>query len=163
MGMDHMVKGREEEFEQIFASICDNYTIGSLIDVIEDIDVSGRGSDLDKTYWGGQIQPTEVCSMPFFRCIIDVEGNLAPCCMLPWPRRFGSVKENFYTVWNGKEHLSFLLDMLTDKNKYRVCSKCNVYAALIDKADYLDACRDNLIAKYTALLANAEQKNGAQV
>lgn len=155
--MEHMLKGREAEFEQVFANICDDYTVGSLMELVEDIDVHGRGSDLNKTYWGGPVQEVKVCSMPFFRCIIDVDGNLMPCCMLPWPCKFGSIREDFYKVWNGREHIGFLLDMLKDKSRYRICSNCKVYASMIEKADLLDGYREELTTKYNALLETIEE------
>ena len=160
--MDHMIAGREDEFQQKFAHICNGYTIGSLIKTLGDIDFADKGSDLDKTFSGASLLKTDVCSMPFFRGYIDVDCQLMSCCMLPCPRKFGDVRKNFYAVWNGEDHLSFLLDMLTNKNKYKVCADCDMYATLIERADQLDDYRDDLIAKYTALLAGVEQENGAQ-
>lgn len=154
--MDHMIAGHEDEFQQKFAHICNDYTVGSLIKTLGDIDFTNKGSELNKTFSGGFLFKTDVCSMPFFRGYIDVDCRLMSCCMLPQPCKFGDVRESFYNVWNGKEHLRFLLTMLTDKNKYKVCANCDIYRTLIEKADQLDPYRDDLIAKYTALLKSAE-------
>lgn len=161
--MEHMITGREDEFQQKFACICDHYEIGNLIKTLNDIDYTDKGSDLDKTFTGAPLLKTEVCSMPFFRGYIDVDCRLMSCCMLPQPRKFGDVRESFFAIWNGKEHLGYLLDMLTDKNQYKPCASCEMYSTLIEKADRLDDYRDDLIVKYTALLSAAEQQNGAQI
>lgn len=154
--MEHMITGKEAEFQRIFASICNGYTIGSLIKILEDIDVKDKGSALDKTFSGAPQFETELCAAPFFRGYIDVDSRLMSCCMLPQPCKFGDVRESFYNVWNSREHISFCLDMLRNKNKYPVCSACKMYATLIEPTDKLDDYRSDLIRKYEALLAPAE-------
>lgn len=160
--MEHMIAGREDEFQHKFGCICNHYEIGSLIKTLNDIEYTDKGSALDKTFTGAPLLKTEVCSMPFFRGYIDVDCRLMACCMLPQPCKFGDMRKSFSEVWNGREHISFLLDMLTDKNKYKVCAGCEMYETLIEKTDRLDDYRDKLIEKYTALLADAEKRDGAQ-
>lgn len=158
--MEHMITGREEEFRKKFGPICNHYEIGSLIKTLDDIEYTNRGSALDKTFTGAPLLETQVCSMPFFRGYIDVDCRLMTCCMLPQPRKFGDVRKSFSEIWNGREHIAFLLDMLTDKNKYKVCAGCEMYATLIENTDRLDDYCDELIEKYTARLAEAEKREG---
>lgn len=161
--MEHMIVGMENEFQEIFAHICDNYMIGNLVEILEDIDVTDRGTDLNKTFSGAPLLKTDICSMPFFRGYIDVDCQLMSCCMLPQPCKFGDIRKSFKDIWNGKKHTAFLLDMLINRKKYAVCSLCKTYATQIEAPDVLDNYRDDLIAKYTELLSAAERQDGARI
>lgn len=160
--MEHMIAGREKEFQEIFSNICNDYIIGNLIEILEDIDVSDRGTNRNKTFSGAPLLKTDICSMPFFRGYIDVDCRLMSCCMLPQPCKFGDIRKDFKDVWNGKEHTAFLLDMLINRKKYAVCSSCKTYATQIEALDVLDDYRDDLIVKYKALLAGIEKQDGVQ-
>lgn len=160
--MEHMIASRENEFKEIFSHICDDYIIGNLIEILEDIDVTDRGANPNKTFSGAPLLKTNICSMPFFRGYVDVDCQLMSCCMLPQPCKFGDIRKDFKDVWNGKEHTAFLLDMLINRKKYAVCSSCKTYATQIEALDVLDDYRDDLIAKYNALLADIEKQDGVQ-
>lgn len=161
--MDIMIKGREKEFEKVFGSICNEYLIDVLAEINEDIDVRGHGSELNKSHLGCDFLDTDICSVPFYRGFIDVDSQLFPCCHLPMPRKFGDVRESFSAVWNGKEHIQFLLDMLRgQRDKYAFCHNCKMYLNQLLPSDKLDDYRDGLIAKYKALLADIEKQDGVQ-
>ena len=83
-----------------------------------------------------------------------MDCRLMSCCMLPQPCKFGDVRKDFFSVWNSREHITFCLDMLMDRKKYGVCSSCKMYSTQIEAADVLDDYRNDLIEKYTALLAD---------
>ncbi len=157
--MDHMITKRENEFEQLFSAICNEYTIGSLIEILDDVDVTNKGADLDKTFSGGPLLKTDLCAMPFFRGYVDVDCRLMSCCMLPQPCKFGDIRKSFFDVWNGREHISFCLKMLVNRKEYAVCASCKMFATQIEKADKLDDYRDELIAKYNELLIAIERHN----
>lgn len=159
--MDIMFKGKEKEFEKIFDSVCNEYLIDVLAEINEDIDLHGHGSNLNKAHLNGDFLDTEICSVPFYRGFIDVDSRLFPCCHLPMPCKFGDVRKDFYGVWNGKEHIQFLLNLLKGR-QYKFCENCKMYLNQLLPSDKLDDYRDKLIEKYTALLADAEKRDGAQ-
>lgn len=159
--MDIMIKGKNAEFGKIFGSICNECLVDTLAEINEGIDVHGHGSNLNKTHLGGDFLDTEICSVPFFRAFIDVDCRLFPCCHLPMPCKFGDVRKDFYDVWNGKERAQFLLNLLKG-NQYKFCANCKMYLNQLLPSDKLDDYRDELIAKYKALLADAEKRDGAQ-
>lgn len=160
--MDIMIKGREKEFEEIFGSICNEYLIDVLAEINEDIDVHGHGSELNKSHLGCDFLDTNICSVPFYRAFIDVDSRLFPCCHLPMPCKFGDIRNDFYGVWNGRDHIQFLLNLLKNY-RYRFCTNCKMYLNQLLPSDKLDDYRDDLIVKYTALLSAAEQQDGAQI
>lgn len=162
--MDIMIKGKEAAFDKIFAPICDEYLIDALCDMNDNIDVHGHGSAVNQTFLGAAFLDTNICSAPLFRAYIDVDSQLFPCCHLPMPCKFGDVRENFYAVWNGKEHIRFLLDMVKgQRDTYTFCQNCKLYLSQLLPSDKLDDYRDELIEKYTKLFDNAEKRKGARV
>ena len=155
--MDVALEGKEEEFQQIFSGICNEYLVDSLVEISDNIDLHGHGSALDKAFLGTSFLDTSICSVPFYRGFIDVDSRLFPCCHIPRPYTFGDVRENFYDVWNGVEHIIFLLDILNNRcGKYPGCQKCKMYLNQLTPAEKLDDYRDALIPKYEALLASAK-------
>lgn len=150
--MDIMIQGKEEEFDRIFSNICDKYLIDSLVDMNDSIDVHGHGSALNKTFLCGEITKSEICSAPFFRGYIDVDCKLFPCCHLPIPCKFGDVREDFYSVWNGDDHIQFLVNQLTGKHVYEECRTCKMYLNQLLPTERLDDFRSELISKYKKLL-----------
>lgn len=157
--MDIMIKGRENLFREIFSPICNEYLVDTLFDLNEEIDLNERGFELDKTFLRGNFIETNICSTPFYRAYVDVDSQLFPCCHLPMPKKFGDVRDNFLAVWNGNEHIHFLLDMLKgERAKYSFCKNCNTYLSLNLSGDRLDDYRDELIAKYDALLEEAGKR-----
>lgn len=158
--MDIMLQGKEHEFDSIFSGICDEYLVDALVDLNDDIDVHGHGSNLDKTYLCGDIIESSICSVPFFRAFIDVDCRLCPCCHLPVPCKFGDVRDGFAAVWNSKAHIRFLLDHLSgEKNNYPECRNCKMFLNQFPLTDRLDDYRDELIDRYQSLLESATWEN----
>lgn len=151
--MDIMLHGREQEFEDVFSHICDEYLVDTLVDMNDSIDVHGHGSNLDKTFLCGSVTESKICSAPFFRGYIDVDCRLFPCCHLPIPCKFGDVRESFDKIWNGEEHVHFLLNQLAEKGRYHECQKCKMYLNQLLPTERLDDYREALIDKYQKLLS----------
>lgn len=93
---------------------------------------------------------------------IDVDSRLFPCCHLPMPCKFSDIRNDFYGVWNGQDHIQFLLNLLKSY-RYKFCINCKMYLNQLLPSDKLDDYRDDLIVKYTELLSVAEQQDGAQI
>lgn len=155
--MDVAVKDKEDKFLNIFPPICDEYMVDSLTETNNLINFHGHGSNLDKTFLGGDFVDTSICSTSFFRGFIDVDSQLFACCHLPVKYKFGDVRNNFFDVWNGKSHIQFLLNMLRNGiDSFPGCSGCKMYLNQMLSTDRLDDYRDDLICKYQFLLENSK-------
>lgn len=150
--IDIMLKntGDREKFFEIFGGVCDEIAVESLIPVLTEFDYSEFGSDFSNELHGNKIVETDICALPFYSCIIDVEGYLLPCCVFPSPDKFSNVSENgLNTVWNSPGYRDFLIKLLKrEKTQMPVCKDCKRHTHVMRPSDYLDNYVDELLHLY---------------
>ncbi|RCX16887.1 radical SAM protein with 4Fe4S-binding SPASM domain [Anaerobacterium chartisolvens] len=157
--MDIMLKNNEdrEEFFRLFGELCDEIAVESLIPVLNEFDYTEFGSDFSTELMGNRIVDTDICALPFYSCIIDVDGLVLPCCVFPPPAVFGSAAERgLDSIWNGKEYNSFLIKLLQHKKaQMPVCKQCQRHTHVMRPSDYLDKYAQELEERYKLIPPHA--------
>lgn len=70
----------------------------------------------------------EVCTDPWTHIIVDMPGNILPCCFAGEP--IGNLNnDDFMSIWNGKEY-SDLRESLVQKKPHQRCRNCLKYNPL---------------------------------
>ncbi|GBF33441.1 tungsten-containing aldehyde ferredoxin oxidoreductase cofactor modifying protein [Desulfocucumis palustris] len=155
--MDIMLKkpGDREKFFDIFGNLCDEIAVESLIPMLPEFDYSKFGSDFSTELMGNKLVETDICALPFYSCIIDVDGRLLPCGVFPPPAGFDNVAEKgLAAVWRGPEYNAFLIKLLKrEKAQIPVCNKCKRHIHVMRPSDYLDDYAEDLIPLYERLEA----------
>ncbi len=150
--MDIMLKSNndKEEFFCLFGNICDEIAVESIIPVLNEFDYTEFGSDFSTELMGNRIVDTDICALPFYSCIVDVDGLVLPCCVFPPPAVFGSAAETgLDSIWNGKEYNAFLLRLLQHKKaQMPVCRQCERHTHVMRPSDYLDKYARKLEESY---------------
>lgn len=150
--MDIMLKkpGDREKFFEIFGDLCDEIAIESLIPMLPEFDYSEFDSDFSTELMGNKIIETDICALPFYSCVIDVDGYLLPCCVFPPPARFANAAEKgLAALWNSPEYNAFLVKLLKgEKAQMPVCNKCKRHMHVMRPSDYLDNYVDYLLCLY---------------
>lgn len=150
--MDIMLKKQDDrdKFFDLFGNLCDEIAIESLIPVLNEFDYSGFGSDFSTELMGNKLIKTDICALPFYSCIVDVDGHLLPCCVFPPPARFAGVADRgLAAVWNSSEYSAFLIRLLKGEKKHMpVCNKCDRHVHVMRPTDYLDDFANELLKLY---------------
>lgn len=142
-------KGEEDKFYEIFGNICDKIAIEYLIPAVSDIDYSQiSDSKFELTQNGITVNENiEICPQPFYMMQINPEGNIVPCCAMETAFIAGNCNQNtLCKIWNGKKNREFqLLQLKKEKNKNKVCQKCQSYKYGVFTEDILDNEAEKLI------------------
>lgn len=136
--MDVMVTDDESRanFYKIFDSIADELAIEHLHPV-NAVDLSDQCVGISKL---GQHEHSDICSPIFCSCTIEADGNVFPCCSLPYPLNLGNLShESFYNIWNGTKLYELQVLHLTGKRTQNpICSKCKMLNAIMTERDVID-------------------------
>lgn len=84
----------------------------------------------------GKVESTGSCYLPFYKTMIDWNGNVILCCS-DWHREagsFGNILESPLTdLWNGSK-IKSIRESLLDSKRVGVCSKCSMNGTKIGKS-----------------------------
>ncbi len=151
--MDFMLEGSKgEEIRDKFTPICDQLVVESMIPIVKTVNYEERKIQLNKSFQNKEILYSDICTMPFMRMFINVEGKAIACCALCYPIEYGDATESIKEIWNGEKHRNFLLRLLKGERKQiGVCKDCQQYVYGITEEEILDPYALDLIDKYNML------------
>ena len=145
-------KEKRQKFYDIFENICDKIFIEQVIPMCADYDKIYEDFHIEKEKGlrGSQVQDVNICTLPFYSCVINPDGEVTPCCS-DWKRDIllGNVKDvPFYEVWNGEKYKKFLKGMLENgrKKNHFTCAKCEY--PCYDMVDNIDPYVDKIKEKF---------------
>lgn len=151
--MDFMFEGNKgKKIKENFMPICDRFIVESMIPIVKTVDYKGKNIQLNKSFQNEEILCSDICTMPFMRLFINVDGKAMPCCALHYPMEYGDAVESIKEIWNGEKHRDFLLKLLNGERKQiEICKDCQQYVYGITKEEILDPYALGLIEKYRDL------------
>ncbi|WP_271629577.1 radical SAM/SPASM domain-containing protein [Caldicellulosiruptor sp. DIB 104C] len=145
-------ENEENNFFEIFGDICDFIAIEHLVPIVEQIDYNklSKGKPFNLTANGTSVLDVKICPQPFYMMEINPDGNVFPCCSVPYPISVGNVlEESVVDIWNGPKFTTFRRRMLEGvQHASYICSKCKSYKYRIFKEDVLDDYAEQLKKLY---------------
>ena len=157
--MNYMVstEERRNQFFDIFSPICDIINIenlhaygGDTVKYDEFVDPS----ILQKPKYYNTKSFAEICPMPYYFTIIDIDGSVYPCCegiARNQDYSFGkATEESFKSIWYNIS--DFQKDMLNGIKSMSYCKKCSSAYAFIRFEDILDDNVEEIKQRYEDVL-----------
>lgn len=145
-------KNDTKKFKEMFIQVADYVNIEYAIPFINELNESAYNNKEFYKCKQGNLEKSQICSMPFYMQVIAPNGDVLPCCSSDIPIILGNVHKNsLKLIWNGKIQNNFLKMMLKDKNKNPVCRVCCVPEYGLQKGDYLDKYKEKLLEKYNEM------------
>lgn len=142
-------KQDERKFISMFEPVADYVNIEYAIPFIKEIDDTVYDKEFDKCKQGN-LNSSQVCSMPFYMQVVAPNGDILPCCSTDVPIVLGNIHKNsIKEIWEGKVQNNFLKMMLKDKNLNQTCKFCCVPEYGLQAGDYLDDYKEELLKKYS--------------
>ena len=140
---------KRETFFNLFGNICDKIWIDSVIPLWSDYAEINQKFDIqDIGLHGQKLQTVNVCPYPFYKLIINPDGEVTVCCA-DWKRKLvvGDLKhQTFKEIWYGDELRNFWKALLRgNKNQYEMCAKCLL--PMYDCNDNIDAFAEEILAR----------------
>lgn len=128
---------------------CDKIWIDAVIPLWSDFQVIDDKFERANTGIHGQkIEKVNVCPFPFYKLIINPDGEVTLCCA-DWKRKLvvGNLSnESFERIWNGTTLREFWCNMLKGKkNQYEMCKKCVL--PMFDCNDNIDECAEKILKR----------------
>lgn len=149
--LDDIVKGREEQFYDIFGDICDEISIEHIIKNVESTNKVEKVLNM----FNEEVEKIAICSSPFYTLNICADGRVLPCCFFSNEDYFGNEKEKtLLEIWNGKEMNELRLNILEEKNAHPLCIACNIPFQGRSTKDNIDDCKEKLLKHYKQLTQN---------
>jgi len=121
----------------ILDSVGARYTLRKYFDkgidvAVKEYGFTNRGGTL------GEVSSTGPCYLPFYKTMIDWNGNVILCCS-DWHREAGSfgniLKTPLTDIWNGST-IKTVRESLIDSKRMGVCSKCSMNGTRIGKPSF---------------------------
>jgi radical SAM protein with 4Fe4S-binding SPASM domain len=144
-------KAEEEQFYKMFSSVCDTIFVEHLIIMERQMgDHNGRVNPL-LNFNCEPFEPREVCGVMFYILQITIDGNIYPCPTPGLPGNFslGNVKEkSLRMIWNGSRRTQLLrVNLKNGYSTFQPCRECSGVVCITDQAEWLDDCRDEILAR----------------
>lgn len=142
----------KDKFYEMFEGICDDLFIEHIIPEFKEIDYTDKlvpSGTIEKTRYGYEYRPAQVCPQPFYQMFIAANGDVRPCCMYPAPITIGNINNNSLNkIWNGPEHKAFMCFMAKKmRNKNSICNYCIQPEQAIHPLDYLDDAAKEILRR----------------
>lgn len=130
----------EEQYKSrkvVLDSIGARYTLRKYYDnglesAVKNYGFTNRGGSL------GEVQTSGACYLPFYKTMIDWNGNVVLCCS-DWHREageFGNILNQPLTnIWNDSK-LNTVRKELSKGNRIGVCSKCSMNGTKVGKVSF---------------------------
>ncbi len=134
-------EGDEQKFYELFGNICDDLYIERIIPAYKDVDYEDKLKEKRNiTRYGYEYKEAIVCHQPFYQMFIKANGDVAPCCMYPFPMILGNVQEqSLKDIWNGHKLRDFQIMQLMKKRKCNaICRDCVYPEELQHPLDNMD-------------------------
>jgi MoaA/NifB/PqqE/SkfB family radical SAM enzyme len=144
-------KKEEEKFFKTFDGICDTIFVEHLVIMQQQMGDHGGIVDATRNLNGEYVEPRQVCGVMFYFLQVNIDGETFPCSTPGLPNGFtmGNVKDkSLVDIWNDKKRNALMRANLSKGYKsIPACTKCSSCIAIADDSEYLDDCREEMLAK----------------
>lgn len=153
--IDVMLKSEadKERFFQMFSDLCDTIFVEHLVIMEQQMGDHGGRADHSRNLNGEFVEKREVCGVMFYFLQVNIDGETFPCSTPGLPNSFsmGCVKDHtLQDVWNGTRRNSLMCRNLKDGYvTIPACKECSSCIAIADDTEYLDDCREEMLARLT--------------
>lgn len=145
-------KEQEEQFYQMFGSICDTIYIEHLVIMEQQMGNHGREIDTARNLMGEVVEKRFVCGVMFYFLQVNIDGETFPCSTPGLPNSFsmGCAKEqSLLNIWNDKKRNGLIRKNLMDGYaSIPACKTCSSCIAIADRSEYLDDCREEILERF---------------
>lgn len=126
--IDVALDGRtEQEFYDMFGSICDHIAVEHMVPTADKIDYSKYKDEYEVGQQGYIHKNVSACPFPFYMMIVEPDGEVRTCCATRHPLDCGNIKEkSLYQIWNGDKMHKFWKVQLGENGRFsnEVCREC---------------------------------------
>lgn len=140
-----------ERFFQLFDSVCDTIYVEHLVIMEQQMGDHGGRADHSRNLNGEYVEPRKVCGVMFYFLQVNIDGETFPCSTPGLPNSFsmGCAKDHtLQEIWNGRRRHGLMCKNLRDGYvTIPACSECSSCVCIADEAEYLDDCREELLAR----------------
>lgn len=153
--IDIMLKSEadKERFFQMFGDVCDSIFVEHLVIMEQQMGDHGGRADHTRNLNGEYVEKREVCGVMFYFLQVNIDGDAYPCSTPGLPTSFsmGNVREKtLQEIWNGAKRHGLMCRNLKDGYvSIPACSECSSCIAIADDTEYLDDCREEMLARIT--------------
>lgn len=153
--IDIMLKDEadKERFFEMFSSICDTIFVEHLVIMEQQMGNHKGRADHTRNLNGEYVEKRIVCGVMFYFLQVNIDGETFPCSTPGLPNSFsmGCVKDQtLQEIWNGKRRYGLMCKNLKDGYAtIPACSECSSCIAIADDTEYLDDCREEMLARIT--------------
>lgn len=145
-------KAEEERFYEMFSGVCDTIFVEHLVIMEQQMGDHGGRADHTRNLNGEYVEKRMVCGVMFYFLQVNIDGETFPCSTPGLPNSFsmGCVHDcTLQEIWNGKRRNAMICQNL--KHGYATipaCSECSSCIAIADDTEYLDDCREEMLARF---------------
>lgn len=153
--IDIMLKSEEERerFFQMFSRLCDTIFVEHLVVMEQQMGDHGGRTDHTRNLNGELVEKRMVCGVMFYFLQVNIDGETFPCSTPGLPNAFsmGCAREHtLQEIWNGSRRHGLMCKNLKDGYAtIPACSECSSCIAIADDTEYLDDCREEMLARIT--------------
>lgn len=153
--IDVMLKNEadRERFFQMFGGLCDTIFVEHLVIMEQQMGDHGGRADHTRNLNGECVEKREVCGVMFYFLQVNIDGDTYPCSTPGLPASFsmGNAREKtLQEIWNGAKRHDLMCRNLRDGYvTIPACSECSSCVAIADDTEYLDDCREEMLARIT--------------
>lgn len=153
--IDVMLKNEEdkEQFFQMFGNVCDTIFVEHLVIMEQQMGDHGGRTDHTRNLNGEYVAKREVCGVMFYFLQVNIDGDTYPCSTPGLPTSFsmGNIKEKtLQEIWNDTTRHNLMCRNLKDGYaSISTCVECSSVIAIADATEYLDDCREEMLARIT--------------
>lgn len=153
--IDIMLKSEadRDRFFEMFSSLCDTIFVEHLVIMEQQMGDHGGRADHTRNLNGEYVEKRMVCGVMFYFLQVNIDGETFPCSTPGLPNSFsmGCAKTNtLQEIWNGPVRKALMCKNLRDGYaEIPACSECSSCIAIADDTEYLDDCREEMLARIT--------------
>ena len=140
--------GEDKKFLSVFGNICDSIYIDHVIPLYQDVDYDFLPEE-KKGIYEGKVRDVAVCSPLFYTLYMNADGEVIPCCIVPYALSYGNVHhDDLVTMWNGEKRRAFLeLHLRKKRYVHPICRDCVHPNAVILPSDVLDDAAEEILTQ----------------
>lgn len=153
--IDIMLKSEadKERFFQMFGAVCDTIFVEHLVIMEQQMGDHGGRADHTRNLNGEYVEKREVCGVMFYFLQVNIDGDTYPCSTPGLPTSFSmgnAGEKTLQEIWNGAMRHGLMCRNLKDGYvSIPACSECSSCIAIADDTEYLDDCREEMLARIT--------------
>ena len=143
-----LAEGEEKVFLSVFGKISDTIHVDHVFPVYQDVDYYFLEDQAHGLFTEKQ-RSVGVCSLLFYTLYMNPNGEIIPCCIVPYPLSYGNIHhDDLVSVWNGSRRRTFLMMHLKEKRyAHPVCRACVHPDATVFSEDCLDGAVENILKR----------------